>query len=267
MTQDSGVNSLGLSALNEYKKAVDASTIFSIADLRGNIIYANKQFREVSGYSLDELIGKPHSLVRHSDMPSSAFKEMWDTIKRKEIWQGVVKNRKKNGEPYYVDATIVPIMDDNGDVYEYAGIRSDITELVLKTEELTAMKDAQRASDVKKALNLKAYEIVRSIPFPSVYVEGESNRILEYNQLFSDLFVDSTFLDEKCSLDDLLIEGEHYLSGGIFPLFNTYELCIEEKLVAMQIESEIKQFFIGMVQKNDGYIVSFQLKGLANGSI
>jgi PAS domain S-box-containing protein len=267
MDHTTEIDSLGINALNEYKKAVDASTIFSISDLKGRIMYANRQFREVSGYTLEELVGKPHSIVRHPDMPSEAFKEMWDTIKKKEIWQGIVKNRRKNGEPYYVDATIVPIMDDNGEVYEYAGIRSDITELVLKTEELEAMKDAQRASDVKKALNLKTYEIVQSIPFPSVYVEGDSSTIVEYNRAFSDLFVDSRFLDEAPSLDALLIEGDAYISGGVFSLFGNYELCFDEKLVAMRVDGELKEFFIGMGQKNDGYIVSFQLKGSGNGSL
>lgn len=98
---------------NEYKKTVDASTIFSISDLHGRIIYANRQFLNISGYSLDELKKKPHSIVRHPDMDRNIFKKLWETINKKEIWRGVLKNIAKEGTTYYVDATIVPILDEN----------------------------------------------------------------------------------------------------------------------------------------------------------
>lgn len=82
--------------LNQYKDTVDRSSIFSKADKKGIITYANEAFCEISGYTQEELLGKPHNIVRHPDMDSSVFKEMWHTIKDlKTPWRGIIKNRKK----------------------------------------------------------------------------------------------------------------------------------------------------------------------------
>ena len=116
--------------LLEYKKAVDASAIVSKSDLRGTITYVNDTFCEISGYTKEELISKPHNIVRHPDMPKEFFKNLWDTIKAKKVFKGILKNKNRNGESYYVASTIVPILDDNGDIIEYLSLRYDITELV-----------------------------------------------------------------------------------------------------------------------------------------
>lgn len=123
--------------LSEYKIAVDESAIVSKADKFGNIIYVNDAFCEISGYSRNEIIGKPHSIVRHPDMLKATFKTLWQTILNKQIWKGVIKNKKKNGESYYVKTTIVPILDSQKNILEYISIRTDITDLTLNQELLT----------------------------------------------------------------------------------------------------------------------------------
>jgi len=117
------------SLLMEYKKAVDVSSIVSKTDPKGIITFVNDHFCDISGYTKDELIGRPHSIIRHPDMPSSAFKDMWETIQSKRTWNGIVKNRAKNGSAYHVKTTIIPILDSSGGILEYIGIRSDITEV------------------------------------------------------------------------------------------------------------------------------------------
>ncbi len=112
-------------------KVLNQSTILSESDLFGNIIFANKKFCEVSQYSVEELIGKPHNLVRHPDMPKEVFKAMWETIKAGAVFRGIVKNRKKNGEPYYVDAIIAPVLDEDGKPEKYIGARYVIEEIEL----------------------------------------------------------------------------------------------------------------------------------------
>ncbi|MBL0708753.1 MAG: PAS domain S-box protein, partial [Sulfurimonas sp.] len=130
--------------LDEYKKAVDTSTIVSKTDTKGIITFANDKFCEISGYTQEELIGKHHNIVRHPDMPSSAFKDMWKTVQSKKSWTGKIKNLKKDGSPYYVQSTVSPIVDYNGNIVEYIGIRTNITELELIKKEL---KDDLNISD------------------------------------------------------------------------------------------------------------------------
>jgi len=130
--------------LNEYKKAVDLSNIVSKTNPKGIITYVNDKFCEVSGYSRAELIGKPHSIVRHPTMPSSAFKELWDTIKEKKAWSGLITNMKKDGRKYVVDSTVVPILDIDGDIVEYIAIRHDVTEFEQTKEQLSILNKAMK---------------------------------------------------------------------------------------------------------------------------
>ena len=82
-------------------------------DAKGNISYCNKAFIDASGFSKDELIGQPHNIVRHPDMPAAVFKEMWQTISAGRVWMGLVKNRRKNGDHYWVSAFVTPVFENN----------------------------------------------------------------------------------------------------------------------------------------------------------
>ncbi len=88
----------------------------SISDENGTITYANENFYTISGYTKEEVIGKKHNILRHSDIKKDIFKELWKTIKEKKVWHGIIKNRGKNGD-YWIDATIVPIVDSNGNIH------------------------------------------------------------------------------------------------------------------------------------------------------
>jgi PAS domain S-box-containing protein len=146
--------------LEQYKNTVDMSSIVSKTDKRGRITYVNEQFCKISGFSEDELLGKNHNLVRHPDMDSTTFKELWSTIKnKKEPWTGKVKNKKKDGGFYWVDTIINPIIDPSGNIIEFIAIRKDITEQVLIEEyfknELTTSNHS-----LNQALKLsKQYEL------------------------------------------------------------------------------------------------------------
>jgi methyl-accepting chemotaxis protein len=103
------------------------TSIVSEADLKGDIISINEKFVEISKYSREELIGKPHNTTRHPDMSKEVFKEMWSTIGRGKTFRGIIKNRAKDGTPYYVDAVIAPVLGENGKPKKYIGVRYDIT--------------------------------------------------------------------------------------------------------------------------------------------
>jgi aerotaxis receptor len=100
--------------------------IISRTDLSGKLTYANETFCDISGYTLSELIGQNHSIVRHPDMPSTTFKEMWETIQSKKQWIGVVKNLRKDRGYYWVQA-IVSGVYKNGELIEYKSLRTPIS--------------------------------------------------------------------------------------------------------------------------------------------
>ncbi|MFH1495943.1 MAG: PAS domain-containing methyl-accepting chemotaxis protein [Pseudomonadota bacterium] len=109
------------------EKSFTSGTIVSKTDLKGAITYANDAFIELSGFSREELIGKNHNLVRHPDMPPAAFAWLWSTVKSGQPWRGIVKNRCKNGDHYWVEAFVVPVKE-NGKIVEYMSVRSPPTQ-------------------------------------------------------------------------------------------------------------------------------------------
>jgi PAS domain S-box-containing protein len=117
-----------LRQLSNLKAAVDAHAIVSASGPDGSIIDANEKFCEVSGYSRGDLIGRNHRIVKSGHHPAAVFEEMWQTISSGKVWQGQVQNRRKDGTAYWVQSTIMPILDDDGLPEQYISIRTDITE-------------------------------------------------------------------------------------------------------------------------------------------
>ena len=127
----------------------DDMVLMSRTDLVGKIVFANKNFVEISGYSEAELMGAPHNLVRHPDMPKVAFADLWTTIKRGVPWEGIVKNRTKDGNFYWVRANVTPYVE-NGVVVGYMSIRTKPRrEDVDAAAKLYAAVNAGRAGSLK----------------------------------------------------------------------------------------------------------------------
>lgn len=131
----------GQQLLQNYQEAIDYSTIVSKADPKGIITYVNPAFCNISGYSPEELLNQPHDIVRHDDMPEEVFTKLWEDLKEGKRWNGIIKNLKKDGSTYWVDASISPIFDEKGRLLEYIAIRRDITDMILLNEEV---KETQR---------------------------------------------------------------------------------------------------------------------------
>lgn len=93
----------------------DDSFLVSETDEKGDIIFANEDFCKIAEYSLEELLGKPHNIVRHQDMPKAAFAGLWETVKSGKVWNGFVKNATKSGGYYWVFATVYPYCNENGE--------------------------------------------------------------------------------------------------------------------------------------------------------
>ena len=125
---------------------MNLTSIVSEADKKGDILSVNEKFLAVSKYRKNELIGFGHNTTRHPDMPKAVFKEMWSTIGRGDIFRGMVKNRAKDGTPYYVDAVIAPILGENGKPMKYLGVRYDITEAEIERQNARGILKAIDAS-------------------------------------------------------------------------------------------------------------------------
>ncbi len=121
--------------------------IISRTDLDGVITYVNETFAKISGYEPEELIGKPHNIIRHPDMPKSAFKDLWDKLKEGKEWEGYVKNLRKDNGYYWVFAKISPLIKD-GKVIGYKSLREPVSKE--KRIEMQNMYDRLRESEEDK---------------------------------------------------------------------------------------------------------------------
>lgn len=137
--------------LDARVNALNAAAILSESDLFGNIIFTNDKLSEISGYTREEMMGKPHKMFRHPDNPKSLYKEMWDTIKAGKIFQGTYPNKRKDGKDYWVDATIAPVLDESGNPIKYVGIRFDVTKTM--EQKLEMQKKEAEMKGVLAAIN------------------------------------------------------------------------------------------------------------------
>ena len=112
--------------------------LVSETDLKGVIKFANEDFCKIAGYTLEELMGQPHNMVRHKDMPKKAFKSLWDTVQKGEIWTGYVKNATKDGGYYWVFATVYPFESSDGSKGYLSCRRKPTNEEIQKAEILYA---------------------------------------------------------------------------------------------------------------------------------
>ncbi|MDR3443001.1 MAG: PAS domain-containing methyl-accepting chemotaxis protein [Legionella sp.] len=125
---------------------INLTSIVSTADKRGDVLSVNDKLCEVSQYEREECVGKPHNMFRHPDMEKSVFKEVWNTIGRGNIFRGKIKNKKKDGSPYFVDAVICPILGDDGKPVKYIGVRYEITEDELARQNMQGIINAVDAA-------------------------------------------------------------------------------------------------------------------------
>lgn len=115
------------STLQSYVDIVDKYVITSSTDIYGRITYVSEAFAKISKYSKEELLGRSHNIVRHPDMPSAIYEDMWQTIRSGNAWSGEIMNRAKDGSAYWVDVNIEPDVDTDGNIIGYTAIRTDIT--------------------------------------------------------------------------------------------------------------------------------------------
>lgn len=186
--------------LSQYKNIVDERSIISKSDENGIITYVNKPFEIISGYSHDELIGKPHNIISHHEIDSKVFENLWQTIKyEKKTWKGRLKNINKNGGVYVIDIIIKPILDLNNNIIEFISLSNDITDL-------ENTKDYFKNQTQKNALDLS-----ESIRIINTYKDAinTSNIILRIDLNRNIIFANEAFSTISGYSQEELI-GKHY---------------------------------------------------------
>lgn len=151
--------------VKQYEVAIDESNILSRTDAKGKILYANSRFYEISGYTSEEVIGKTHAIVRHPDTPDSVFEDLWKTIHSGKPWNKILKNRKKDGSPYWVDSTIMPIKNKDGAISEFMAIRHEVTEIITLHQEIekTQQEIIFRMGEIGESRNKETGNHVRRV--------------------------------------------------------------------------------------------------------
>jgi methyl-accepting chemotaxis protein len=131
---------------NIFAKIINLTSIISYTDLKGYIIDINEKFLQASKYTREELIDSPHNIIRHPDMPKAVFKQMWDTVHQGKISRKIIKNRAKDGTPYYVEAVIAPLPGSDGKTEKYMGVSYEITEQEIERQNMKGIFAAIDAS-------------------------------------------------------------------------------------------------------------------------
>ncbi|NEW60471.1 EAL domain-containing protein, partial [Sulfurovum sp. bin170] len=182
-------------------------------DISGVITYVNDEFCRVSGFSRDELIGKSHNIIRSPDVPKEFFLDMWDTIKkRKKRWQGIVKNRTKDGKLYYVKAIIQPIFNLDGKIEEFIASRTLITDIINPQKQLM---DFLKPMDESLVVLIK----IEDIKYLSCFLDRELNE--EIQEEFAGKLFD--LLPQECNFFKIYL-----LEDGEFAIAKDKSACIHK---------------------------------------
>ncbi|MES2731567.1 MAG: PAS domain-containing protein [Bacteroidota bacterium] len=194
--------------LHGLTEALNNSAIVSEVDLQGNIIFVNEAFCRTSQYSRSELIGQKQRIVRHADMPTKLFDDLWANITKGKVWRGEIQNRAKDSSYYWVDVTITPVLGDNGKPIKYIGVCFDITAQKEQDEAINkALKEAQQQQE---AISYNEEELRQNLEEMATTQEEMSRKEME-------------LVGQNAALNNAAIVSEVDLQGNI--LFVNDEFC------------------------------------------
>jgi len=234
--------------MNDLVHMIDKYVIRSITDTSGKILSVSEAFCQISKYSKEELIGQHHSILRHPDMESSVFEDLWETIKSGNSWQGKIKNIAKDGSFYWVMAHIEPNYE-NGEIVTYTAIRTDITDKVL-LEELNTTLNEKIVLEVAKSkaqLELIQNEQLKSAKLSSIGslaagITHEINTPLTYIKGNFEMMTNDIKKLPISEIQKSLVEDSHIIQEGIARITNIIESMREVSSVSNEIKEEVNIF-------------------------
>ncbi|MFA6189295.1 MAG: response regulator [Sulfuricurvum sp.] len=213
---------------NQLKAMIDSSSIVSKANTSGIITYVNEEFCHISGYTVQELLGQPHNIIRHPDNAPELFEQMWNMLQSKKTFHGIVMNRRKDGTTYYVDSSIAPILDDNDTIIEYISIRYDVTPLIEKQHEIEDQRrQIQNVLDAQTSL---------------ICMVDKITGIRQANSNFMEFLGISTINDDECQCK--------YLNELFLDAADAFTVKHGERYVWLDRLYEMRKKFITVVMKD-----------------
>ncbi len=240
--------------LETRKQMVNEICIVSEVDLQGNIIYVNDLFCKVAQYTPEELLGKKHSIVKHEDMDPKVFEQLWAAVSKGKMFRGPVKNKKKDGTPYYVDGVFAPVIGDNGKPTKYIGYRYEKTEETYQKQAAEGIVNALNSGFVTIEFDLN-YRIINcntiatnSLEYSLNEINGKQNTLIfnkdfvesiEFKNLWEDLSKDKT----QSGMYNLLSKNsQNIILQGVFTTIKDEKnRIIKYILIGLDITKDIEK--------------------------
>ena len=244
--------------LKSYQTALDASSIVSRTDAEGKITHVNDRFVALYGFSPQEVIGHTYAVIRDPETSNEIYRQVWKRISNKKIWHGTFKNRKKNGTVCYVESTIVPILDEEGQICEFVSAAHDITEIVEKKEVAIHRIYTDNLTGLPNRLRL--LQLLHSLSSPIIVLID-----IDHFAQFNDFYGYETGNILLLKVTERLMK---HLLPEEFTLFRTYadEFIIlgreqgrQQNLHTEQFADKIHALLTEMPYKIDGFAVNIEV--------
>ncbi len=171
---------MSVKLLEQYIQAIEENNIVSKTDINGIITFVNDEFCKISKYSREELIGKNHNIVRHPNVPKETFKKLWDTILSKKIYKATVKNLAKDGSVFYVNTTVIPILNERDEILEFIAIRYDVTKAVEDANKL--LEKEQELENLNSTLEERIKKQTKQLKKLNTNLEERIKKEVEKNR-------------------------------------------------------------------------------------
>ena len=234
--------------LQQFVDALNVSAIVSKTDPKGMITYVNDKFCAVSGYSEKELIGQPHNIIRHPNMKASVFALLWEKIAKKEVFQATIENRTKSGASYFVDTSIIPLLDLEGKIVEYLAVRYEVTDLV-KSRDMAVVAEKAKTkflSNMSHELRTPLNAIVGFSSILSRVIKDEKQsryleNILESSNNLLGLINDILDLSKLQSGNFSLDYNEFNVYEKVHILLETFTTLVEKSQLNIELNIDIQR--------------------------